>query len=203
MTFGPLQISYDDAVLQPRPWTTRQSHWAAELLAEAPAGRVLELCAGAGQIGLLAIALHPRELVCVESSRQACAFLRGNADAAGLGELVEVRAADLDEALAPEERFAVVIADPPWVPSDEIGRFPDDPPSSIDGGADGLDPARACLRVAGRHLLPGGGVVLQLGTQAQAVALGDESVELAGLQVREVRDGDGGVIVHLIRPGDA
>ena len=34
-SFGSLTISYDDRVLEPRPWTADQSHWAAEILAEA------------------------------------------------------------------------------------------------------------------------------------------------------------------------
>lgn len=197
--FGSLEISYDDGVLWPRPWTAQQSHWAADLLATAPAGPVLELCAGAGQIGLLAISLRARPLVCVDSSAQACADARRNAAAAGLGELVEVRERRLEEAAEPEERFAMVIADPPWVPSAEIGRFPDDPPDSIDGGPDGLDVARSCLRVATRHLLPDAPVLLQLGGRDQARML---AAGLTGLRVHEVRDGEGGVLVLLRRSPD-
>ena len=192
--FGPLEISYHDGVLRPRPWTAQQSHWAAELLATAPAGPILELCAGAGQIGLLTISLRARPLVCVDSSARACADARRNAAAAGLGELVEVRGRRLEDAVGPEERFAMVLADPPWVPGTEIGRFPDDPPHSIDGGPDGLDAARSCLRVAMRHLLPGAPVLLQLGRREQAATL---AAGLTDLAVREVRDGEGGVLVLL------
>jgi len=199
-TFGPLAISFDDTVLRPRPWTVQQARWAAEVLAEGPAGPVLELCAGVGQIGLLAITLEPRPLVCVDSSAAACRYARRNAEAAGLAELVDVREEDLGTAVRPEERFAIVIADPPWVRSDEIDRFPEDPPPSIDGGADGLDGARVCLRVAGRHLLTGGAVLLQLGDRDQAEALARES---GVLEVDEVRDGDGGVLVLLRRSDDA
>lgn len=196
--FESLEISYDRGVLRPRPWTARQSHWAAELLAIAPAGPVLELCAGAGQIGLLAISLRPRALVCVDSSARACASARRNAAAAGLSELVDVRERRLEDAAGPGERFALVLADPPWVPSAEIGRFPDDPPGSIDGGPDGLDVARACLRVAVRHLLPGAPILLQLGGRDQAATL---AAEPTGLRMHEVRDGDGGVLV-LLRAAD-
>ena len=38
MRFGSLQIRYDDRVLEPRPWTTAQSAWAAELIEQAPEG---------------------------------------------------------------------------------------------------------------------------------------------------------------------
>ena len=55
IAFGPLTIAYDALVLEPRQWTTIQSEWARELLATAPPGPVLELCTGAGHIGLLAV----------------------------------------------------------------------------------------------------------------------------------------------------
>jgi methylase of polypeptide subunit release factors len=194
MRFGPLAISYDERILAPRPWTAQQSRWAAELAATAPAGPILELCAGAGQIGLLAVSLCPRALVCVDSAAVACDYARRNAAAAGLADLVEVRQQRLEEAVAAGERFAMVLADPPWVPSDDIGRFPEDPPASIDGGPDGLDGARSCLRVAARHLLPGAPVLLQLGGWHQVTAL---ARDLAGWRVEEVRDGDGGVLVLL------
>jgi methylase of polypeptide subunit release factors len=199
MGFGSLEISYDEEILRPRPWTAQQSRWAAELLVTAPAGPVLELCAGAGQIGLLTISLRSRPLVCVDSSARACAHARHNAAAAGLADLVEVRQQRLEDAAGPGERFALVLADPPWVPSAEIGRFPDDPPQAIDGGPDGLDLARICLRVADSQLLPGAPVLLQLGGRDQVSAL---AAGLAGLRVEEVRDGAGGVLVLLRRTGD-
>lgn len=167
--FGKLRIDYDARVLRPRPWTTAQSVWAAELLHDAPPGPVLELCAGAGQIGLLALALagSSRDLVLVDRDAAACGFARVNAARARPAGAVEVRQARLERAAAPGERFALVIADPPWVPTAAVGRFPEDPATAIDGGPDGLTVAWACLDVIGRHLLPGGSAVLQLGTVVQ------------------------------------
>ena len=195
MEFGTLRVTYDERILRPRPWTAQQSRWAAELLAgSAPAGPVLELCSGAGHIGLLAIALQPRALVCVDRSPVACAFARSNAAEAGLAHLVQVRESSLEAALAPGEHFAVILADPPWVPSRRTATFPEDPLEAIDGGPDGLDVARACLRVAASHLLPGGSLLLQLGGHDQVATL---ARELDGLVVSETRDGDGGVLVRL------
>jgi methylase of polypeptide subunit release factors len=155
---------------------------------------VVELGAGAGQIGLLAVSLEPRRLVCVDSSSAACELASRNAAAAGLGDLVEVREGGLEEVLGTEERFALVIADPPWVPTAEVGRHPDDPPPAIDGGEDGLDVARICLRVAERHLLPDGSVLLQLGTDDQARRL---AAEWPALALVEVRVGEGGVVARF------
>ena len=81
--FGPLVVRYDERVLTPRPWTLMQSLWAAELAAQATAGPILELCAGAGQIGLAAAALTGRALVQVEADPVAADYARTNAAAAG------------------------------------------------------------------------------------------------------------------------
>ncbi|WP_252274573.1 RsmD family RNA methyltransferase [Nocardioides sp. LMS-CY] len=191
--FGMLRISFDHRVLRPRPWTAAQSAWAAELAATGPAGPMLELCAGAGQIGLLAVLDTARSLVCVDVDPVACGFARRNAEAAGLADRVEVRVGRMEEVVRDEERFAVVVADPPWVRRAEVGRYPEDPLRAIDGGDDGLDLARTCVAVARRHLLPGGSALLQLGTVEQVGLL--ESVDAA--EVVEVRRYDRGVVVRL------
>jgi release factor glutamine methyltransferase len=195
MMFGHLTIGFDDRLLRPRPWTAEQSRWAAELIAAAPDGAVLELCAGAGHIGLLAVALQPRPLVCVDVNPAARDHIVANAASAGLTELVDVRTARLEEALADEERFAVVIADPPWVPRADVGRFPGDPVLAIDGGADGLDLARACADIAAAHLAPGGSALLQLGTHEQAHDIARALP--ASLRVVEVRPFERGVVARL------
>ena len=196
--FGPLRISYDERVLTPRPWTINQSRWAAELAAGAPEGPLLELCCGAGHIGLATIASTRRRLVCVDVDPVACEYTRQNADLAGVAGLLEVRTGRLEECLLPDERFAGIIADPPWVPHEEISRFPEDPVTAIDGGPDGLDLARACIRVAADHLLPGGFAVLQVGTRPQVERLATEmAAEDSPLGVGEVREFDRGVLVRL------
>jgi len=203
--FGRLEIEYDDDVLQPRSWTEEQSRWAADLLGELPAGDVLELCAGVGHIGLLAVAGTSRHLVQVDAGRRACELARRNAARAG-NESVEVRHGDLEEALPPEERFVLVIADPPWVRRERTDDHPDDPLSAIDGGHDGLDLIRACVDVIGRHLAPEGEAVLQVGDrdQTQSVARYVSDHRHLGLQVGECRLFADGALVHLARlTGDA
>ena len=94
-----------------------------------------------------------------------------------------------------------MIADPPWVPRDLTWHFPEDPLSAIDGGADGLDVARACLDVIATHLAPGGSAVLQLGTAAQADTLAHEEWFTTGRLVRtELRQHVRGVLVRIDRP---
>jgi release factor glutamine methyltransferase len=194
LAFGPLTISWHPGVLEPRPWTTAQSRWAADLAARLPDGPVLELCSGAGHIGLLATHLARRPIVCVDLSPEACALTRLNADAAGLCDLVEVREGTMDAVLRPEERFGLVIADPPWVTTQDLAAFPADPLLAIDGGADGLAVARLCVRVAADHLTDGGLLLLQLGDRSQATALADET---DALELVEVRQEERGVLALL------
>ena len=202
LDFEGLRIEYDARVLEPRLWTAEQSRWAAELIRDAAPGPVLELCSGAGHIGLLAAKLAPRPLVCVDADPVACDYLRRNARAAGVP--VDVRQGPMDEVLGEHERFPVVIADPPWVPTANVSDFPEDPTTAIDGGEDGLRLVRACLDVISRHLLPGGSALLQVGPGGQA----ERSAALAetyGLATVEVRTYERGAIVRLDRsaPGPA
>ena len=203
VTFGGLPISFDERTLRPRAWTAMQSEWAAELLRSAPAGPVLEICAGVGHIGLLAIIDRSRDLVQVDLNGVACEFARLNAAAAGLASRVEVRHGRMEEAVTDAERFAVIVADPPWVPSAETEVFPEDPLTAIDGGDDGLVVARTCLGVIDRHLDAAGSALLQLGTEAQVAAVDDHLHERRELRLRveDFRTHEAGnVVVHLVRP---
>jgi release factor glutamine methyltransferase len=181
-------IAWHEGVLEPRPWTAAQSRWAAALAADLPAGPLLELCSGAGHIGLLAAHLSQRPVVCVDVSPAACALSRLNAEAAGV--TVDVREGPMDAVLAADERFGLVIADPPWVTTQEVSAHPADPVLAIDGGDDGLAVARLCLAVAEAHLGPDGFLLLQLGDEAQAAALAAETV----LSLEEVRREERGVL---------
>jgi release factor glutamine methyltransferase len=194
--FGGLRIEYDERVLAPRPWTAAQSEWAARLIRTAPPGPVLELCSGAGHIGLLAATLAPRTLVCVDACAVACSYLRRNAARAGLR--VDVREGRMEEVLEPDEQFAVVIADPPWVRTDEVGSFPEDPVTAIDGGADGLGLARSCVEVFARHLVLAGSGLLQVGPD-QGALVEEMVAEHPELAVVATRDFPRGTIVQVDR----
>src|SRR5690242_5685473 len=138
MLFGHLPISFDDQVLRPREWTVTQSMWGSELLRQwTEPVHVLELFAGTGHIGLLAMVLSQpsrHHLIAVDVNPAACAFARINAQAAGMIDRVDIREGPMDDVLTAGERFALIIADPPWVERGRVRLFPDDPEIAIDGG---------------------------------------------------------------------
>lgn len=205
MRFLGLTIEYDERVLEPREWTELQSRWAAELTAEADDGPLLELCSGAGHIGLGAASLTERPLVCVDVSDSACYFTLLNAERAGLEHRLEVREARLQEALADDELFALAIADPPWVTSDEVAGHDDDPVLAIDGGGDGLAIAHDCVEACVGHLPTGASLLLQLGSDGQADVVRDVAAsrgwrEHSRREAGPTSTSNGGVVLRLLHP---
>jgi release factor glutamine methyltransferase len=197
LDFDGLEISFDDRLLRPRPWTAAQSRWAAELLPTLPAGPVLELCSGAGQIGLRAVVTSERRLVCVDIDPVAASYTVRNARAAGLGDRVQTRTGPMEHVLEEAEQFPLVIADPPWVPRADTGRFPEDPLRAIDGGDDGMAVISLCVTAITEHLAPYGVALLQLGTAAQATAVG-RLLEGSRVRAGELREyGERGVLLRL------
>ncbi|MEZ5205445.1 MAG: methyltransferase domain-containing protein [Acidimicrobiales bacterium] len=188
--FGGLDIAYDATVLEPRGWTLAQSVVALDLEPALPPGAVLELCSGAGHIGLVVAAGCMRSLVQVDASPTACDWARHNAARAGLADRVAVRCADVASLSAEPARFALAIADPPYVRSEETRWHPHDPVEAIDGGDDGLDVAKACLEALASALVPGGAAVVQARDHTQAVAYARWLPP--GLAAKEVHTVEGG-----------
>ncbi|TVR66733.1 MAG: methyltransferase domain-containing protein [Gemmatimonadales bacterium] len=109
--------------------------------------RVLDLCAGTGVAGLL-LASRAGEVVLADLTERCSHFARFNA---ALNEVGNVRVAqgDLWEAVA-DERFDVVVAHPPYVPSET------DQLIFRDAGIDGERLFRGVVAGAPQHLNPGG-----------------------------------------------
>jgi release factor glutamine methyltransferase len=166
--FGPVRVAYDDRVLAPRRWTLVQSARAARRLCETP-GTIVELHCGAGHIGQAAAAWTGLQLVQVDVEPACCEWAATNAAANDVA--ASVVCADIDSVPLRDGSCALVLADPPYVPTADTARFPDDPLRAIDGGADGLEGIRACLPVASRLLQPAGSVVMQVRGPAQAACV--------------------------------
>ena len=102
----------------------------------------------------------------------------------------------MDEVLRDSERFAVIVADPPWVRRDDVPSYPEDPVLAIDGGVDGMEVAWLCVDLARTHLAATGTMLLQLGTVQQVDAL-RERLRGDDFELTEVRWCDRGVLVRL------
>jgi len=110
------------------------------------AARILDLCCGAGVIGISLLHRHRRaECVAVDLSPQAVALAGTNAAKNGVEARYRCLEADaLEFARSSGERFDLIVCNPPYVPSAEIEKLlPEikdhEPRIALDGGPDGLD----------------------------------------------------------------
>jgi 16S rRNA (guanine966-N2)-methyltransferase len=110
----PLLSPEDDT----RPTTDRVRGAVFSILnPRIPNARVLDLFAGSGALGLEAVSRGSRAALFLESSREACEFIRRNAEKAKLGAQVAVRQADVFAWLktsAARGSYDIIFADPPY-----------------------------------------------------------------------------------------
>ena len=186
-------------VLIPRPETELLVQTALDLPLSATA-RVLDVGAGSGCIAVSLAAERPRWQVCaVDRSLAALSIARCNIERHGVE--VELILGDLAAAAAPP--WDLVVANLPYIPSADLGMLPEevhhDPPTALDGGADGLELVRSLIADLPRLLRVCGGAVLEIGeNQADAVATVAAGTGLA--VARRVRDAGGVERVIVVQP---
>ena len=115
------------------------------------------------------------EMVATDLVPDAIALARRNA--ARHGADVELRCGDLWEAVRAEERFELIVANPPYVTDDEYAALDRnvkeyEPATALRGGADGLDLVRRVVVGAERHLLPGGMLAIEIGWKHRDAGIG-------------------------------
>ena len=170
--FRGLDLAVSPAVLIPRPETEGLVEAVLQVLREArarwTAPRVLDLGTGSGAIAL-AIASECREAVvtATDASEGALALAGTNAAACGLAPRVRFLAGDWFEALAPDERFEVIVANPPYIAESERETLPEsvrgfEPAEALFSGATGLEALREIADEAPRYLVADGLLALEL-----------------------------------------
>jgi release factor glutamine methyltransferase len=176
----------DARALVPRPETEHLVQAGLEAL---PAGgALLDLCTGTGCVAVSAALERPgARVVATDLSPEALELARENA--AALGATVDLRQGDLYAPLRPGERFDVVAANPPYVPSGELPGLAREvrreTALALDGGPDGLSLLRRIVSGAPAWLEPGGTLALEM-HESHAEALPRLCRE-AGLRDAEVR----------------
>ena len=172
--FRRLTLLSDARALVPRPETEVLVELALARLPEH--GALLDLGTGSGAIALAAAAERP-DLHVTAVDRSAAALALAAENAGRLGVTVELLESDLDAALEPGRRFDVIAANLPYVAEGDarvepgVHRF--EPHEALYGGSDGLDLVRRAVAGAATRLVPGGSLMLELGSDqiAEVVAL--------------------------------
>ncbi|MGP8172922.1 MAG: peptide chain release factor N(5)-glutamine methyltransferase [Terracidiphilus sp.] len=160
----PFRVTPD--VFIPRPETEHLVEKVLELAARFPNPRIVDVGAGSGAIAIaLAHHLPHAHITAVDISASALSIARENAKRNGVA--IRFLEGDL---LAPvaEERFEIVVSNPPYVPSADRAALSVEvrdyePALALFAGDDGLDICRRLIPSAFAALVPGGFLVLEIG----------------------------------------
>lgn len=162
--------------LVPRPETEMLVNRGLEILEGRQNRRILDLGTGTGCIAISILYASPSTLgVAVDISPEALATAQANADRHGVSKRLELRRGSWFEPLRADERFDLIVSNPPYINSDEIAGLArevreHDPLRALDGGADGLVAYREIAARAAGWLKPDGALLLEIGaTQGLAV----------------------------------
>jgi release factor glutamine methyltransferase len=173
--FRELELRVDARVLIPRPET--EILVGCVLQRAGAAASVLDVGTGSGAIALsLAREGDFTRIVATDLSADALAVAAENAARAGLAERVELRRGALWEPLRDDERFDVIVSNPPYVAEAERPALAPEvrewePAGALFGGADGYSVLAALVTGAPARLAADGLLALEVGaTQAREVA---------------------------------
>ncbi len=150
--------------------------------------RILDLGTGPGTLLLAALDQWPDATgVGIDRSPEALAQARSNAERLGLGKRATFRPGDWADGV--EERFDLILANPPYIATNdplppEVSAY--EPAEALYAGADGLDAYRVLIPQLPRLLAPGGAAAVEIGS-TQAAAVG-ALARAAGLNVDIRRD---------------
>jgi release factor glutamine methyltransferase len=179
-------------VFIPRPETELLVRMVLDRMEQGVPGRVLDLCAGSGAVGVAIAAERPElQVDLVELSPEAAAVARRNAEAHAAGR-ARVFCGDLFAAVAGQLRYDAIAANPPYVPISHAEKLAPEivdhePHLALFAGADGLEVIRRIASGLPEWLTPGGCFVTEIDpSQGAAVS---HILQQTGLsQVRVERD---------------
>lgn len=169
--FYGLALSLSEATLEPRPDTETLVDLVLPCVREVGHReglcRVLDLGTGTGAIALALLSqVISAHAVGVDISEAALATADENARRHGLQGRFKTLRSDWFENVTGQ--FHVIVANPPYIGSQIIETLEcevrnHDPMAALDGGPDGLSAYREISAYAGRFLLPGGCVAVEIG----------------------------------------
>lgn len=178
----------DARVLVPRPETERLVEQVLAVVPPDSPARVLDLCTGSCCIAATIAAERPQvQVLATDLSSEALEVARDNAQALGVAERVELRQGDLWAPVKPDERFEVVVSNPPYIADSAFPTLPREvqrePKLALLSGPTGMNLIERIAREAPSHLHPEGWLALEIGDDQKALA----QDLLNGLQYRDVK----------------
>jgi release factor glutamine methyltransferase len=170
-SFCGFEIAVNRHSLVPRPETELLAELGWQFLStiNSQLSTALDFGTGTGCIAIaLAVKCPNAKIIATDISADALTLATQNAARNKIAERIEFLQGDGFAALPKDERFDLIISNPPYIPSAEIETLqPEvrdfDPHAALDGGADGLDFYRRLAAEARSFLKTNGKIMLEFG----------------------------------------
>jgi ribosomal protein L3 glutamine methyltransferase len=135
--------------------------------------KVLDLCTGSGCLAIIAAHQFPNaQVIASDLSAPALEVASKNIAAHELTQRVQVLQSDLYQALDSNERFDVILCNPPYVPNWKAAAMPQEfchePEMALYADEDGMALVREVIAGAARRLEPQGVLVVEIGHEFEA-----------------------------------
>ncbi|HEV3146184.1 MAG TPA: peptide chain release factor N(5)-glutamine methyltransferase, partial [Gemmataceae bacterium] len=167
--FYALEFEVSPAVLIPRPETEVLVTEALKRVKDIPEARILDIGTGSGCIAVaLAYQQKTARVTATDISAEALEIALRNANKHKVSDRVRFLNGDLLEAVPKNERFDVIVSNPPYVTQAEWEQLPlhireHEPKSALLAGNDGFAVYDQLIPVAAEYLSPGGYLLLEIG----------------------------------------
>lgn len=194
----------DERVIVPRSFIaelleSQLSPWVEEPLA---INRVLDLCTGSGCLAILAALAFPDAQVdALDISPDALAVAQRNVSDYEMEERIRLLESDALTALSADDRYDVIIANPPYVDALSVATLPaeyrHEPALALGSGEDGLDFTRRLLATVREHLVETGLLVVEIGHNKDVLEAAFPHLPFVWLETRA-----GGGMVFLLNAQD-
>ena len=183
-------------VLVPRPETELLVECAAKLAGNIEKPELLDVGTGSGAIIVSLLDMLPNASgTAVDVSPGALKVAQHNAESIGVAQRLKFVRSDLYANLPQGAKFDVIISNPPYIPSADIGTLAADvkrePRLALDGGADGLKFYRRIIAGAPKYLNDNGFMAFEIGIHQGAPVA--DLCRQAGFSVVAVRHDYAGI----------
>jgi release factor glutamine methyltransferase len=205
--FWGLPFTVTPDVLDPRHDTETVVETALRIFRDQPPATVLDLGTGSGCLIVSLLHIWPQAKgVAIDVSGAALEVARKNAAVNGVASCIDFRQGSWFEPVGAQERFDLIVANPPYIPESEIATLEPgvrdyDPILALNGGKDGFDSYRIIFSGLAAHFSARGIGLFEIGIgqDADIARLAEEygirlraiHPDLAGIpRVAEIARGD-------------
>lgn len=167
--FFSLTFSVSPDVLIPRPESEFVVTEYLTVTRGLESSRCVDVGTGSGCLAIASLRHHPgAHFVAIDICERALAVARANAAQLAVANRIDFRLGDRLAPLAGEAAFDAILANPPYIDTDQIDQLEAgvkdyEPRLALDGGPGGLAMVSRLIEEAAAYLKPGGHLILEIG----------------------------------------